>query len=169
MNSKMKNITLFGTIAALFMSLTFVAAAANVDLSGTWALDKTKSEGLPPSMEQMMIVTQKDDKISVETKFTTDKGEQTTSDSYTINGKETEYTPKVPSNVTNAKGKRTVKWTTDGFEVLETITGDTPTGAVTVTTTRKWSLSADGKTLKIDLTQKLPDGTRETKRTFNKK
>lgn len=155
-------------MAALFMSLTFAASAAKIDLSGTWALDKTKSEGLPPSMDQLMTVTQKDDKITVETKFTTDKGEQTISDSYTIDGKETEYTPKVPSNVTNAKGKRTTKWTTDGFEVLETITGDTPTGAVTVQTTRKWSLSADGKTLKIDLTQKLPDGTRETKRTFIK-
>ena len=165
----MKSIILFGTIAALFIGLTFGVSAANIDLSGTWTLDKAKSEGLPPSMEQTMTVTQKDDKITVETKFTTDKGEQTSTDSYTIDGKETEYTPKVPNNVTNAKGKRTVKRTADGFEVLETITGDTPTGAVTVTTTRKWSLSADGKTLKIDLTQKLPEGTREIKRTFNKK
>ncbi len=165
----MKSIIAFSTIAALFMSLTFGASAAKIDLSGTWALDKAKSEGLPPSMDQLMTIKQKDDKISVETKFTTDKGEQSSSDSYTIDGKETEYTPKVPNNVTNAKGKRTTKWTTDGFEVLETITGDTPTGPVTVRTTRKWSLSADGKTLKIDLTQKLPDGTREVKRTFNKK
>jgi hypothetical protein len=71
--------------------------------------------------------------------------------------------------VTNAKGKRTAKWTTDGFEIYETITADAPTGPVTVVTTRKWSLSAGGKTLKIEFTQKLPDGTKQFKRTFIKK
>ncbi len=164
-----KTIYSIAILALMALNLNAATLQTKADFSGTWALDKAKTEGLPPSMEQTMTVTQKDDKISVETKITTDKGEQTVSDSYSIDGKETEYTPKVPSNVTNAKGKRTVKRTTDGFEVLETITGDTPTGAVTVQTTRKWSLSADGKTLKIDLTQKLPEGTRETKRTFNKK
>ncbi|HEX8638087.1 MAG TPA: hypothetical protein VF692_08500 [Pyrinomonadaceae bacterium] len=164
-----KTIFRVAILALLALNLNAASLLVKTDFSGTWTLDKAKSEGLPPSMEQTVTVTQKDDKITVETKSVTDKGEQTSSDSYTVDGKETEYTPKVPNNVTNAKAKRSVKWTTDGFEVLETITGDTPTGAVTVVTMRKWSLSADGKTLKIDLTQKLPDGTREIKRTFTKK
>jgi hypothetical protein len=35
--------------------------------------------------------------------------------------------------------------------------------------TRTWTLSADGKTLKIDITAEGPNGTQQVKRTFTKK
>ncbi len=165
----MKNATITICIAALFLIFGGASFAAVPDVGGTWTLDATKSEGLPSGINQTVVIKLDGDKVSIETKTITEKGEQSLSENYTLDGKETEYTPKVPNGVTNAKGKRTAKWTTDGFEVYETITADAPSGAVTVQTTRKWSLLADGKTLKIDYTQKLPDGTKEIKRTFNKK
>jgi hypothetical protein len=165
----MKNATITFCIAALFLIFGGASFAAVPDVGGTWTLDATKSEGLPAGINQTVVIKLDGDKVSIETKTITEKGEQSLSENYTLDGKETEYTPKVPNGVTNAKGKRTAKWTADGFEVYETITADAPTGPVTVVTTRKWSLSAGGKTLKIEFTQKLPDGTKQFTRTFIKK
>jgi len=66
---------------------------------------------------------------------------------------------------------RTAKWGADGnsIEVSEKATFDTPEGAVTVQTTRKWVLSPDGKTLRIDMTIDGPNGKQLLKRTFIRK
>lgn len=164
---KNKLISIFA-LAILLSIFSVQVFAANPDFSGTWKLDKAKSEGLPPGMDQEMSVTQTSDKISLETKLTTDQGEQTIADSYTLDGKETEFAPKTP-NGASGKGKRTAKWTTDGIEVNEVSTFDTPDGAVTVKMTRKWTLSADGKTLQIEINAESPQGTQTIKRVFAKK
>jgi hypothetical protein len=121
-------------------------------------------------MDQTMSVTQTGDKLSLETKLITAQGEQTVADTYMLDGKETEFTPKAPNGLTG-KGKRTARWGADGngIEVSEQVTFDTPEGSVTVQTTRKWTLSADGKTLKIELNTQDPNGTRQSKRIFNRK
>ncbi|HEX8638852.1 MAG TPA: hypothetical protein VF692_12365 [Pyrinomonadaceae bacterium] len=162
----MKSIISIGTMAALFLSLT-LAVSAKIDLSGTWKLDQAKSEGLPPGMNQTMTVTQTDDKISLETKMVSEKGEQTVSDSYLLNGKETEFSQKTPNGT--GKGKRTANWTADGIEVKESIVFATENGDATVQLSRKWMLSADGKTLAIEITSQNPNGTHKTKRFFTKK
>ena len=144
------------------------AAAAKADFSGTWQLDKNNTEGLPPGMDQIMTVVQTGDKLSLETRLITDEGEQVVADSYTLDGKETEFTPKTPGGQ-SGKGKRTAKWTADGLEVTETSTFDGPQGPVNVQMQRKWVLSADGKTLKIELIAEGPQGTQQIKRTFIKK
>lgn len=144
------------------------AAAAKADFSGTWQLDKNNSEGLPPGMDQIMTIVQTGDKLSLETKLITDEGEQVVADSYTLDGKETDFTPKTPGGQTG-KGKRTAKWTADGLEVTETSTFDGPQGPVDVQMQRKWVLSADGKTLKIELVADGPQGKQQIKRTFIKK
>lgn len=156
-------------IAALFLIFSSAVFAANPDFSGSWMLDTAKSEGLPPGMKQEMTVKQTGDKISLETKVTTEQGEQTVPDSYMLDGKETDFMPKAP-NGASGKGRRAAKWTTEGFEVQESVVFETPDGDATVKMTRKWSLAADGKTLKIEITQVLPNGeTKQIKRTFNKK
>lgn len=89
---------------------------------------------------------------------------------YTLNGKEESFTPYwAQGQVTS--GKRLAKWNAEGngFEVSEEATVETPEGQVVVTMYRKWSLSADGKTLVIELTSKSPRGTVNTKRTFTRK
>lgn len=144
------------------------ATSAKADFSGTWQLDKNNSEGLPPGMDQIMTIVQTGDKLSLETKLVTDEGEQVVADSYTLDGKETGFTPRTPGGQ-SGKGKRTAKWTADGLEVSETSTFDGPEGTVNVQMQRKWVLSADGKTLKIELVAEGPQGKQQIKRTFIKK
>lgn len=156
--------------AAVVLSLCMVVAAAKADFSGTWILDKSKSEGLPPGMDQTMTVVHTGDKLSLETKLITSEGERVVADSYLLDGKEVEFTPKTP-NGDAGKGKRVAKWSADGnsIEVVENSTFEAPDGSVDVQMTRIWTLSADGKTLKIDITADSPNGKQVVKRTFTKK
>src|SRR4028118_795975 len=126
-------------LAALFaLSLVAASAAAKADFSGKWALDKTKSEGLPPNIDQLMTVTQTGDKIELETKITGPQGERTIKDSYNADGKEVDFTPQGPQGAIG-KGKRTAKWTAEGaaLEVSETATLDGPNGADEESATRR--------------------------------
>lgn len=149
------------TVFALTMS---VAAAVNADLSGTWKLDAAKSTGLPPGMEQTMIITQTGDALNLETVVKGGpQGEQTVKDSYVLDGKETDL------NLPNGKGKRTSKRSADGIEVSEKAEVKTPDGAtVNIEVTRKWTLAADGKSLTIEQKVKTPSGEQEFKRLFIK-
>jgi hypothetical protein len=155
-------------VALVALSLV-VASAAKADFSGKWALDKAKSEGLPPNVDQTMTITQTGDKIELETKITGPQGERTIKDSYTADGKEADFTPQGPQGPMG-KGKRTAKWSADGatLEVSETATLEGPNGADEISATRKWTLAADGKTMTIELTFNGEQGTQKTKRVFVK-
>ena len=156
------------TVAVI--GLCMGVASAKADFSGTWILDKSNSEGLPPGMDQSMTVVQTGDKLLLETKLITQEGERVVSDMYMLDGKEAEFTPKTP-NGQSGKGKRTAKWSADGngIEVNENSTFESPEGSVNVQMTRTWMLSADGKTLKIDIAVDGPNGKQQVKRTFVKK
>ena len=60
--------------------------------SGTWVLDKSKSDGLSPSVDQTVTIVQAGDKVEVATKTTSERGEQNSSSSYVLDGKEMEAT-----------------------------------------------------------------------------
>ena len=161
------NVTI-ATILALNLSLVFAAAKAN--FTGTWVMDKSRSEGVPPEVEQTMVLTQSDDKVILENKITRDGNVITVSDTYIINGKEVEFTQKV--NDQESKGKRTSKWLADGsgFESSEELIRQAGDGTqVTQQVTRKWVMAADGKTFTVEMSVKGPNGTQQTKRVFVKK
>lgn len=145
-------------------------AAANVDLSGTWALDKARSEGLPPDMDQTLTIKQTGDRVDVEVKVSGARGEQTVSDSYVLDGKEQDFAPALVGGGTG-KGKRTSKWTAggDGFDAAEEAKVNGPEGEETVKATRRWRLSPDGKTLTIEMSFAGPNGAVNSKRVFTKK
>jgi hypothetical protein len=158
-------------VALLVFAMGLIGAAAKANFSGTWTLDKSKSEGLPPSIkDQVMTVTQANDKLTIESKLVTEQGDQTNSDVYTLDGKPADFTSKGPGGV-EGKGKRTAKWAADGngIEVSEEITYETPNGPVAVNITRKWALAADGKTLTIDMNIASPMGSQQIKRVLVKK
>lgn len=157
-------------VSALFLVLCVATASAKADFSGAWTLDKSNTEGLPPGMDQTMTVVQNGDKLSLETKMITPDGEHVVADSYLLDGKEAEFTPKAPNGQTG-KGKRMAKWSDDGngIEIKETSTFDGPEGAVNIQMTRIWTLSSDGKTLKIDIAVDGPNGKQQVKRTFIRK
>jgi hypothetical protein len=154
----------------LLMIFAIANAASKVNFSGTWVMDKSKSEGLPPEMEQTMVVTQEGEKLSLETTLITGEQRQTVQDSYTLNGVAENFTPRLGGGATG-KGNRIAKWSADGngIEINEDAKIETPDGEVGTTMKRKWALSADGKTLTIELQFNGPNGEIVSKRTFVKK
>jgi hypothetical protein len=146
------------------------SAVAKADFSGTWILDKSRSEGLPPGMNQTLAIKQASDRIDVEARLAGEQAEQTINDRYILDGKEHDFTPPV-INGSAKSGKRTSKWSVDdnGFDVSEAAIVDGEEGEATIKATRRWSLSADGKTLTIEMTIDAPDRTMKSKRVFVKK
>lgn len=167
----MRRIFMMGIVVTVIFSLGLSALAAPApDFSGEWELDRNRSIGLPPGMQQTMTIVQSGDKIELETKLITAQGERVVKDVYMLDGKEAEFTPPVPQGQTG-KGKRTAKWLPrgNGIVVNEETTVETPKGTVNSQLTRKWILSPDGTTLTIDMYHDTPNGSFETKRIFIKK
>ncbi len=167
----MKRKVMMAGVAGLVFAFALVGAAAKANFSGTWTLDKSKSEGLPPTMkDQVLTVKQDGDKLNIESKVTMEQGEQVNNEVYTLDGKPADFTSKGPGGL-EGQGKRTAKWSADGngIEVSEEILYDTPQGSATVNITRKWALSADGKELTIEMDVTSPMGSQHIKRVLVKK
>lgn len=146
-------------------------ASAKANFNGTWVMDASKSEGIPPNVTQTMTLTQADDNLTLQNKIVTAEGDINVSDAFIISGKEVEFTQKV--NGVDIKGKRTSKWLADGdgFESNEEFTVEGGDGQSTTQQIRRvWVIASDGKTLTIDLFGKTSTGEDlHTKRTFVKK
>jgi hypothetical protein len=164
-----KNIFSIAILTILALGLSVSAITVRVDFTGSWKLNTAKSAGLPPGMEQTMIVKQTGDEIKLETVVKGGpQGEQTVADAYVLDGKEHDFKP---SNAPEgARGKRTAKWNANGIDVAEKleITGAADGSTVTIEATRKWVLSADGKTLTIEIKSKTPQGEQNNRRIFVK-
>lgn len=160
----------------LITSLIFIlgfghVVAAKLDFSGTWVMDASRSIGQPANTVQTMVVTQNGDTLQLEVKLVSPQGERTINDTYSLDGKETEFTPAGPPGAPPAKGKRTVTWLPrgNGIVVTEETVAETPNGTVKNQLTRKWVLSADGQTLTTDLYFDGPNVSLETRRVFVRK
>jgi hypothetical protein len=161
---------IIGSIACLILATALALAAAKPNYSGTWVMDRNRSIGIPPDMEQTMTVTQSGDKMELEIKVVTKQGERLIKDTYTLDGKEVDFTPQGATGPTG-KGKRKAYWLPDdrGIVISEDSTVDSPNGPVNTQQTRKWLMSADGSTLTIDYYIDGPRGSGEAKRIFVKK
>lgn len=157
-------------VTVLVLTGTIAFAAAKANFNGTWVMDASKSEGIPPNVTQTMTLTQADDNLTLQNKIVTGEGDINVSDAFVISGKEVEFTQKV--NGVEIKGKRTSKWSTDsdGFESNEEFTVEGGDGQSTTQRIRRvWVISANGKTLTIDLFGKTSTGEDlHTKRIFVK-
>jgi len=145
----MKQLT---TCVVVTLVLAIAASAAlKSDFSGTWVLDKSKSQGLPPNLkEQTLTIKQTGDQVEVQTKLVMNEGpEQLSSTTYMLNGHEVEFETKGPDGA-QVKGKRIAAWSADGntIEIKETLPFGGPNGTGTTQTERRWSLAND-KTLII--------------------
>ena len=178
------------TVCVLLAGVLAASAAAPANFAGTWALDKAKSEGLPPqaaSIESLTLtVTQDAQQLTVDSKTATGSPEAAAaggpgqgggrgrgmglfpqSASYKLDGTET-----TAENPGGRGGTTTFKalWK-DGGKTLElkrvgkfSFQGND----VTITTTEDWALSADGKTLTIKRTSESPRGTQTSTLVFTK-
>lgn len=152
------------------MTVAIIAlAATKPNFSGTWTMDRARSYGLPGNMNQILTITQTDEKIEVETKLIQPGNERTVKDTYNLDGKEYDFTPQAPPNQTPPKGKRTVTWlpADKGIMVTDVTTAETPKGPVTTQVMRKWTFSSTGE-LVIDMFIDGPNGSFEAKRIYTK-
>jgi hypothetical protein len=125
------------------MGLSILAlAATKPNFSGTWTMDRARSYGMPGDMTQILTITQTDDKIDVETKIIQPNNERTIKDTFTLDGKEHEFTPpappSAPANQSPPKGKRTATWLPGdtGITVTDVTTAQTPNGEATTQNVR---------------------------------
>jgi hypothetical protein len=155
---------------AVLILLQVALALPKPDFSGTWVMDTNRSFSNPPGLEQTLMVAHTNDQIKVESKLKTQQqGEQTINETYTLDGKETEFAPL--GAPPGAKGKRTASWLPGGRGAVieDVVTSDSPNGPVTRKTIRKWTLSPDGHTLTVDYYFDDQRGSFEAKRVFVKK
>lgn len=157
-------------IVVMLVMCSGTVAQQKPDFSGTWVMDRSRSIGLPPGMQQTMTVVQKGDQIDLETKLVSAQGERVIKDTYTLDGKEADYTTQGPSGPTG-KGKRKATWLPrgNGIVVNEEAMMETEKGPVKTQLVRKWTMSPDGTTLTIDMYHDGPNVSYETKRIFLKK
>ncbi len=150
-----------------FCAFSFVGDKPN--FTGIWVFDKDKSYGFPQGLEQTMTITHNGDEIKLEAKQKSVHGEFNFDDSYTLDSKETDFTPQPQGQ--NAKGKRKAYWLPNnkGILIEDAITTNSPDGPTTQLITRKWLLSPDGQTLTVDYYFDGPRGSFESKRVFVKK
>lgn len=146
----------------LFVAIS-VSAGENANLSGAWTLDKDKSFSNGPGFDQTMTITHSGDKVKLDAKQKSPRGEVTIVEEYTLDGKEVEFTPQNPPN---AKGKRKAAWLANGRGIL--VEDEIVDGQTTRRTSRKMTLSPDGKVLTIDYFIDDNRGSFELKRIFNK-
>ena len=157
------------TTATLLILSLLAMAAQKPNFSGSWEMDRARSFGMPGNMQQTMSVTHTADQIELETKLIQPDNERTVKDSYTLDGKEREFTPQSPPGQPVPKGKRIANWLPNGNGIVvnEVTTAETPKGPVTSQLTRKWTFT--GGELVIDMYIDNPNGSFETKRIFIKK
>ena len=153
----MKRKLLIGIVAVMAFAFGVGNVTAQSDFSGVWTLDASKSANVPPGLIQTMTVTQNGDRVEVETKSKAGEGqERVGKDAYVLDGKETDFT--MGRGAKNAK--RVSKLTADGngFVVTEEFVVNQPDGGeATVRANRRWILSADGKTLTIEMVAENPN------------
>jgi hypothetical protein len=156
-------------ISALVLACGVSAFAQKPNFSGSWTMDRARSFGIPANMNQTMVVSQNGDQVEVETKLIQPDNERSVKDTYTLDGKEREFTPQAPLGQTPLKGKRSVNWMPDGKGILvtEVTTAETPKGPTTTQVVRKWTIM-NGE-LVITMFVDGPNGSYEAKRIFIKK
>ncbi|HLG15932.1 MAG TPA: hypothetical protein VJH03_15710 [Blastocatellia bacterium] len=158
-------------LVSLLAAAAWGGAAAN--FSGSWLLDKSKSQGLPRQLENVesltWVVTQTDKTISVESKAVAGGAERPSQTlTYNLDGSETtaELGGQMP-------GKATLKakWMDDG-KILELSAVEHRTmqgNEFTTTRSEHWELAEEGKVLKVHRKSESPRGTQESSYYFTKK
>jgi hypothetical protein len=172
-------------MSALVVTLAVHAAAPN--FAGTWTLDKSKSQGLNPRQQNAesvsLVITQTEKEITLEEKITGGnppaggqpggppgggggggRGMGGGPRTFNLDGTET--------TTENERGKTVRKATlsSDGktLELTSKSTFNGPNGEMTLSSSDKLVLSADGKVLTVTRHSESPRGTQDSTLVFNK-
>jgi hypothetical protein len=178
----MRRAFLIAGLMAAFAVAVLAAGAAGANFTGTWALDKTKSQGLSPRMQGAdsvtWTITQDDKTISIDQKVT---GGQAPAGggggmgggrgpagptTYNLDGKET--TMDIGGGQMTGKSTLKATWAGNALQLSRNSTFNGPNGEVTSTETRKLEISGDGKVLTATVHSESPRGTTDSTLVFNK-
>jgi hypothetical protein len=166
-----------GVVGSLTIALVMTALAAAPNFSGTWILDKEKSDPLPfggrrgggaqgGPTDVTLIIKQTDNELVLIRKMNIGGEERTSESKHTLDGKENtnpgfgrgggEVVSKTKWDKDKlvTEGKRKVSFQGNEFEI---------------TTREVRSLSADGNTMTVETTNTTPQGERTTRQVYNKK
>jgi hypothetical protein len=154
-------------VGMLLSSLLLSGAAVPApDFSGTWALDKAKSESLPQQManaEITWVITVADKAFKKEVKG----GRVPQTENYKLDG--SEVAEDVAFGQATMKAKRVAKAMGEMLELKSVVSGEFNGNQFTATTTQHLELADGGKTLKVHQVSESPRGTLESKLVFTKK
>src|ERR1051326_9151605 len=137
-----------------------VYAAAPGNFAGTWTLDKSKSQGLNPRMQNAesvsWMITQTDKEVTIEAKIT--------------NANPPAGAPAGGGGGGRGKVVRKATVSGDGktLDLSSKSTFEGPNGEVTLTTSEKLQLSGDGKSLTVTRHSESPRGPQDSTLVFNK-
>jgi hypothetical protein len=168
----MKRLFTVCSVIGLLVIGALAAGASPADFSGTWVLDKAKSEGLSGRMANAditMVVKQDAKQLTTETTYSGGAQEMPAQKAvYNLDGSETtvEMGGRMP-------GKATLKakWMNEGktLELNSVRQANIQGNDVTITGQDHWELADGGKTLKVHRVNESPRGKQESTLTFNKK
>ena len=116
---------------------TGLLCAQTPDFSGVWKANAEKSKGLPPNGSYMAIIDQKDGRLTQTNGVTTQRGEQRSMYRWDLSGKEARGALGGLPIISTAK--------MEGSTLV--VSARQPKGPMTA----KYSLSADGKTLTLEI------------------
>jgi len=176
----MKKRNLFMTVAA--MALSLAAMASGVNLSGSWVLDKDKSDaprfgpggggagggggqGGPPDIT--LVIRQTDNDLQITRKFSRRGQERSVEQKFTLDGQENTNTAGM-GRAGSGELKSKSKWNKDRLVIEGTQKINSPRGEFDVQVKEEFSLSADGKILTVQTTRDTPTGENTIKQVFNK-
>ena len=161
-------------IAGLWtIALVMTALAAAPNFSGTWVLDREKSDlggrrgggGPQGPADVTLIVKQTDTELTITRKMNMGGEERTSEAKYTLDGKEN-------SNPGFGRGGGDVvsktKWEKDKLVTTGKRKVNFQGNEFEVETQEVRSLSADGKTMTVETTTTTPQGDRTGKQVYNK-
>lgn len=129
-------------LVAAAMCLVAVAAQAKPNLTGEWKMNIAKSEFgmMPAPTSAVWKITHNDPELKVASTQVSERGEFTSNNAYTTDGKECVNKGRM------GELKSTLKW--DGDTLV--IESKAEFGGNAVTITDKWTLSEDGKILTVN-------------------
>ena len=175
-----------GLMTALGLAVVAASAFAAANFAGAWSLDKAKSQGLSPGMQNAesvtWTITQDDKQISIDSKVVAGQpaagaapagpgvgggrggGGPMGPRTFSLDGKEATTEAQGGTNTTKTT------WSSDGktLELSSVRAGSRDGQEFKFTTVEKLSLSGDGKVLTVARHSESPRGPQDSTMVFNK-
>jgi hypothetical protein len=171
-------LTFCGLFCALMIGVASVSAQRGANFSGTWELDKAKSQMSQRQADSIKsatwIITQDDRQITSEQNIErVEGGGGGRGRGFGMGGPLTVKLDGSETTTESARGKSTskAKWLNGGktLEITSVTSGEFQGNAFTITSTEHWELADGGRTLRVHRKSESPRGPQESTYVLTKK